>query len=79
MCKITNTDQNTRGSTSHAEQELHFDIEQQPTAGHITSEDLDHEIVIGEAELGNSLCPTERYVPHDCKRLPVRFWEKSSD
>ena len=57
--------------------DLHFDIEQQPTAGHSTSEDLDHEIVIGEAELGNSLCPAERYVPHDCKRLPVRVFEKN--
>ena len=77
LCKITNTDQNTSGSTSHAEQELHFDIEQQPTAGHITSEDLDHEIVIGEAELGNSLCPAERYVPHDCKRYLSEFFGKN--
>ena len=77
MCKITNTDQNTSGSTSDAEQEMHFDIEQQPTVGHIASEDLDHEIVIGEAELGNSLCPAERYVPHDCKRLPFRVFGKN--
>ena len=77
MCKMPKTDQNTSESTSHDEQELRFDIEQEQTLGHIELVDLDQEIVTVEADLVNSLCPAKRYVPNDPELLPVRYFGKN--
>ena len=78
MCKIPKSSQYQSGSiNTDQDQELHVDFEQQTIESDVESVDLDeHEIVIGEIDLVNSSCLTERYVSLDCNRLPFRTFGK---
>ena len=77
MCKIPKASQSQGGFTNNTDQEAHLGFEES-IEPYVESVELDeHEIVIGEADLVNSLSLTERYVPLDCNRLPFRTFGKN--
>ena len=80
MCKIPKASQSQSGSTNNTNQdpEPHLDFEQQTLESDVGSSGLnEHEIVMGETDLVNSSCLTERYVPLDCNHLPFKTFGKN--